>query len=205
MVAEARRELEQAGVEEPIGTALAAGGYWNSVQISAIRASGIEVIAPTKDRQRTKPRKYAPPQGREAERIETLLSKPEGKALYRRRQQLVEPVFADTKFNRRADRFMRRGLGACNSEWRADRGDTQPLKALARRSGCRQGGHAGRNARLRLRRARIPARHDRHRSQPSGWIRAQESPAGDLLRQPQIAGVSSLGADRASLRPALTF
>src|SRR4051812_32083653 len=118
MVAEARRELEQAGVEEPIGTALAAGGYWNSVQISAIRASGIEVIAPTKDRQRTKPRKYAPPQGREAERMEALLSKPEGKALYRRRQQLVEPIFADTKFNRRADRFMRRGLSACNSEWR---------------------------------------------------------------------------------------
>jgi transposase len=118
MVATARRELERAGVEEPIGTVLADGGYWNSVQISAIRASGTEVIAPTKDRKRTKPRKYAPPKGREAERMETLLSKPEGKALYRRRQQLVEPVFADTKFNRRADRFMRRGLGACNSEWR---------------------------------------------------------------------------------------
>src|SRR4051794_27724865 len=54
------------------------------------RASGTEVIAPTKDRQRTKPRRYAPPQGREAERIETLLSKAEAKALYRRRQQLVE-------------------------------------------------------------------------------------------------------------------
>jgi transposase len=118
MVASARRELEQAGVEEPIGTVLADGGYWNSPQISAVRASGTEVIAPTKDRKRTKPRKYAPPQGREAERMEAFLSEPEGKALYRRRQQLVEPVFADTKFNRRADRFMRRGLGACNSEWR---------------------------------------------------------------------------------------
>lgn len=31
---------------------------------------------------------------------------------------MVEPVFADTKFNRRADRFLRRGLAACNSEWR---------------------------------------------------------------------------------------
>jgi transposase len=118
MVASARRELEQAGVEEPIGTVLADGGYWNSPQIGAVRASGTEVIAPTKDRERTKPRKYAPPRGREAERMEAFLSKPEGKALYRRRQQLVEPVFADTKFNRRADRFMRRGLGACNSEWR---------------------------------------------------------------------------------------
>jgi Transposase DDE domain len=76
------------------------------------------VIAPTRDRKRTKPRKYAPPQGHEAERIEALLSKPEGKAVYRRRQQLVEPICADTKFNRRVDRFQRRGLGACNSEWR---------------------------------------------------------------------------------------
>jgi transposase len=118
MVARARQELERAGVEEPIGTVLADGGYWNSPQIRAVRASGTDVIAPTQDRTRAKPRKYAPPQGPEAERIEALLSQPQGKALYRRRQQLVEPVFADTKFNRRADRFQRRGLSACNSEWR---------------------------------------------------------------------------------------
>jgi hypothetical protein len=79
---------------------------------------GIDVIVPTKDRQRTKPRRYAPPRGREAERIEAFLFKPEGKALYRRRQQVVEPGFADTKFNRRADRFMRHGVRACNSKWR---------------------------------------------------------------------------------------
>lgn len=118
MVARAHRELEAAGVEASIGTVLADGGYWNSAQISAVRKDGVEVIVPTKDRKRAKPRKLAPRQGPEAERIEALLEEPEGKALYRRRQQLVEPVFADTKFNRRADRFMRRGLDACGSEWR---------------------------------------------------------------------------------------
>jgi transposase len=118
MVARARQELQNVGVEEPIGTVLADGGYWNSSQIAAVRSDGIDVIVPTRDRQRTKPRRLAPRQGPEAERIEALLSKPEGKALYRRRQQLVEPVFADTKFNRRADRFLRRGMSACNSEWR---------------------------------------------------------------------------------------
>ena len=118
MVARARQELESAGIEQPLGTVLADGGYWNSPQIAAVRADGIDVIVPTRDRQRTKPRTLAPRQGPEAERIEAFLSKPEGKALYRRRQQLVEPVFADTKFNRRADRFLRRGLSACNSEWR---------------------------------------------------------------------------------------
>jgi Transposase DDE domain len=39
-------------------------------------------------------------------------------ASYRRRQQLVEPIFGDVKFNRRADRFLQRGLSARKSEWR---------------------------------------------------------------------------------------
>jgi DDE family transposase len=30
----------------------------------------------------------------------------------------IEPVFANTKFNRRIDRFLRRGRSACRSEWR---------------------------------------------------------------------------------------
>ena len=31
---------------------------------------------------------------------------------------MIEPVFANTKFNRRCDRFLRRGRSACRSEWR---------------------------------------------------------------------------------------
>jgi hypothetical protein len=42
----------------------------------------------------------------------------EGKQLYRQRQAIIEPVFAQTKHNRRVDRFQRRGLGACRAEWR---------------------------------------------------------------------------------------
>jgi hypothetical protein len=41
-----------------------------------------------------------------------------GRELYRRRQVMVEPVFAAVKVGRRADRFQRRGLAACRSEWR---------------------------------------------------------------------------------------
>ncbi|MCA1680607.1 MAG: transposase [Actinobacteria bacterium] len=41
-----------------------------------------------------------------------------GGGLYRKRQGMIEPVFADTKFNRRIDRFLRRGRSACRSEWR---------------------------------------------------------------------------------------
>jgi len=47
------------------------------------------------------------------------LGKPErGRELYRSRKRIAEPVFAQTKVVRRADRFLRRGLPACRSEWR---------------------------------------------------------------------------------------
>jgi hypothetical protein len=41
-----------------------------------------------------------------------------GKTLYKQRKALIEPVFGHTKFNRSSERFQRRGLAACRSEWR---------------------------------------------------------------------------------------
>lgn len=41
-----------------------------------------------------------------------------GAELYTKRQGMIEPVFGHTKFNRRMDRFLRRGRAACRSEWR---------------------------------------------------------------------------------------
>ena len=108
MITHTAAELARAGIEEPIGTVLADGGYWNAPAISNVRAQQIDVLIPTKNRKRRKPRQNAPPQSEEARRVE---------ALYRRRQQIVEPVFANTKFIRRIDRFQRRGLQACQAEW----------------------------------------------------------------------------------------
>jgi hypothetical protein len=118
MVAHAAETLREAGIEEPIGTVLADGGYWNSPAIANVRQQGTHVLVPAQDRRRTAPRKLSPRQGEEAERIEAVLSTPEGRALYRRRQQIVEPVFAHTKVIRRSDRFLRRGLTACKAEWK---------------------------------------------------------------------------------------
>ena len=117
MVAHAVGTLREAGIEKPIGIVLADGGYWNSPAIGEVRRQGIDVLVPTQDRRRTRPRTLSPRQGDEARRIEAMLSKPEGQALYRRRQQIVEPVFAHTKCIRRTDRFLRRGLAACQAEW----------------------------------------------------------------------------------------
>jgi transposase len=117
MVDHAAAELVRAGIDEPIGTLLADGGYWNSPQITDVRSRRVNVLIPTQDRKRTAPRKLARRQGEDAQRIEAILDTPEGQALYRRRQQIVEPVFANTKFLRRIDRFQRRGLRACQAEW----------------------------------------------------------------------------------------
>jgi len=47
-----------------------------------------------------------------------VLKTDRGSELYRKRKTMIETVFADTKFNRRIDRFLRRGRAACRSEWR---------------------------------------------------------------------------------------
>ena len=118
MVAQTTETLREAGIDESVGVVLADGGYWNSSAISEVRKQGIDVLIPTQDRRRTKPRKLAPRQGKEAQRIEAMLARPEGQALYRRRQQIVEPVFAHTKVIRRSDRFLRHGFTACQAEWK---------------------------------------------------------------------------------------
>jgi hypothetical protein len=52
------------------------------------------------------------------EQMREQLAGDRGQQLYRRRQAIIEPVFAHTKIPRRADRFQRRGLAACRAEWR---------------------------------------------------------------------------------------
>jgi transposase len=118
MIDHATTALREAGIEQPIGTVLADGGYWNSPQITAIRDRGLDVLVPTKSATRTAPRTLSARQGDEARRIEAVLETDTGRALYRRRQQIVEPVFAHTKFLRGITRFQRRRLAACRAEWR---------------------------------------------------------------------------------------
>jgi transposase len=118
MIGQVVATLHAAGIDDRVGTVLADGGYWSSPQITQLGDAGIVAIVPTKAATRTKARRLSPKQGPEAERIDALLETREGAALYRRRQHMIEPVFANTKFNRRITRFHRRGLPACRAEWR---------------------------------------------------------------------------------------
>ena len=71
------------------------------------------------------PARHQPPQdhaaqlGRRPLRPDArVLATDRGGELYRKRQPMIEPVFAQMKFNRGLDRFRRRGRGAVRTEWR---------------------------------------------------------------------------------------
>jgi hypothetical protein len=94
---------------------VADAGYWHQVQMEAIVNRGIQVLVPPDAGKR----KGARPGGCGAYAfMRRVLQTDTGKALYRKRQGMIEPMFAHTKFNRRIDRFQRRGRSACRSEWR---------------------------------------------------------------------------------------
>ena len=116
MTEAAEAELERAGVEEGPEVALADAGYWNGDQIEALERKGIEVLVPPDADTRKAPSKLR--RGARFQRMRERLARPEPAALYRRRQQMIEPVFAQIKNNLRAGRFSRRGLASCRAEWR---------------------------------------------------------------------------------------
>lgn len=116
MLQAARENLRAIGHEQKIKCVLADGGYWNRDDIATARQSTVVVI-PTSDPHNTQ-RKTKPRQGPEADRINKILASAAGKRLYRRRAELVEPVFAHTKHTRGIDRFSRRGHTAVRAEWR---------------------------------------------------------------------------------------
>jgi transposase len=112
----AETELAGAGVTDTPAVVLADAGYWNTEQMQRIAARGIPVLVPPDAHKRNgiRPGRHA---GMYAF-MRVVLDSELGKDFYKRRQGIVEPVFANTKFNRKIYRFHRRGRSAVRSEWR---------------------------------------------------------------------------------------
>jgi hypothetical protein len=116
MVGAARAELARAGIDEQPEAVLADAGYWHQVQMQRLAGEGLTVLVPPDANKRGGPRPgwdgglYA--------FMRRVLATDRGGALYAKRRVMIEPVFADTKFNRGIDRFLRRGRAAARSEWR---------------------------------------------------------------------------------------
>jgi Transposase DDE domain len=117
MVTATETELQAAGVSEPIGTGLADAGYWHQRQMERIARREIRLLIPP-DADRRKGAQQRSWTGGAYDEMRRELATEAGAELYRKRQWMIEPVFGHTKFNRKIDRFQRRGRSAVRSEWR---------------------------------------------------------------------------------------
>jgi transposase len=116
MVNAAERELGVVGVTDRPDVVLADAGYWHQDQMETIVNRGIQVLIPPDAGKRTGARPGW--DGGLYTFMRRVLATDRGGGLYAKRQGMIEPVFADMKFNRRIERFQRRGRGAVRSEWR---------------------------------------------------------------------------------------
>ena len=114
--------LAAAGIPERPGTVLADSGYWTIANLTEIPNAPELLIPPARHGRQGKPRKDGKPSESKSDGLRAAmtakLASDEGKACYAKRKETVEPVFGQIKDARGARRFMRRGLGACQAEWK---------------------------------------------------------------------------------------
>jgi transposase len=117
--------LEAAGIEDRPRAGLGDAGYWSEANVLACGPLDLPelFLATTKDwKQRKAARERGGPRGRipkdlgQRERMERKLLTKRGRALYKKRGVLVEPVFGQVKEGQGFRRFLRRGLQAACSE-----------------------------------------------------------------------------------------
>ncbi len=124
MIAAMQQNLEAAGVKQKVGTLVADSGYLSDDNLLAADDGTPDLlIAAANDRdQRTdkkSPRGRIPRYLSPTKRMARKLATKRGQKLYRKRAQMVEPVFAHRK-TRGCGRFMRRRRAACDAEWKLE-------------------------------------------------------------------------------------
>jgi transposase len=107
----AQRNVQRLGVQEAIGEVLADSGYWHIDQVSGLKERGIAVLVPPISRASDPQRAH-----QQTRAMNELLASEDGKRRYRRRQQIVEPVFAHIKHIRGITQVLRRGKEAVQAE-----------------------------------------------------------------------------------------
>jgi transposase len=114
--------LGAADIPQRPGTLLADSGYWSIANLTTIPNAPELLIWPSKTGRTGKPRKDGKPSASKSDGLRAAmfatLGSEQGKARYAKRKQTVEPVFGQLKEQQGARRFLRRGLGACDAEWK---------------------------------------------------------------------------------------
>jgi transposase len=114
--------LAAAGIDERPEAALADSGYWSIDNLTTIPNAPELYIPPARHGRQGKPRKDGKPSASRSDGLRAAmkakLASEEGKARYAKRRETVEPVFGQIKEQQGARRFLRRGMRACNAEWK---------------------------------------------------------------------------------------
>ncbi len=114
--------LDAAGIQDRPGTLAADSGYWSIANLTQLPNAPQLLIPPPKHGRHGKPRKDGKPSASRSDGLRAAmtakLQSEDGKACYANRKETIEPVFGQIKDGRGARRFLRRGLRACEAEWK---------------------------------------------------------------------------------------
>ena len=139
MIEATKKSLAEAGICDRPGKLLADAGYCLEENLAALDDDPDTYVATRNMKRNQTPR--TAPRGRLrknatlVERMDRKVSNKAGHALYRKRQQIIEPVFGQIKDGRRIRGFMRRGKAAAASEWTLICGTHNLLKLYRRALG----------------------------------------------------------------------
>ena len=132
MLAAVDQALASAQIPDRPGTLLADSGYWSIANLTTVAEAPELLVWPAKTGRTGKPRKDGKPSASRSDGLRTAmfarLASEQGKACYVERKQTVEPVFGQLKEQQGARRFTRRGLSACEAEWKLVCGTHNLLK-----------------------------------------------------------------------------
>ena len=122
MLAATTATLAAAGIPERPQTLLADCGYWSIANLTEIPDAPALLIPPARYGRQDKLRKDGKPSASRSDGLRAAMTarlpSADGKALYALRRQTIEPVFGQIKDIRGVRRFLRRGLAACEAEWK---------------------------------------------------------------------------------------
>lgn len=140
MIDAMQASLHDAGIEDRPEKLLADAGYCSEENLASIDEDDPDTYIATRNMKKNQ----TPRTGRRGrlkkdatlvEKMDRKVSNKAGRALYKKRQHLIEPVFGQIKDGRHIRGFIRRGRAAANSEWKLICGTHNLLKLYRRALG----------------------------------------------------------------------
>ena len=137
MIEATNRSLSDAGITERATRLLADAGYASEDNLTRLDDDDPDCFIATRNmRKNPEPRngRRGPlrTDATAVDKMDRKVSTERGRAIYKKRQHIIEPIFGQVKDARGARRFMRRGKAAADSEWKLLMGTHNLLKIYRR-------------------------------------------------------------------------